>query len=153
MKPRISADSTPRTSSFLGTGWSFPPTFDARTRQAALVADEEDVEQSLRILLSTTPGERVMHPAYGCGLRRMVYEVMNENTLTEIRDVVTKAILFFEVRITLNELKIDTSELLHGLLQLTLDYTIRSTNTRSNMVYPLYLHEGTSLGWLARTTA
>jgi uncharacterized protein len=153
MKPRILADSTARSSSFLGTGWSFPPRFDARTRQAVLVADEEDVEQSLHILLSTTPGERVMHPAYGCGLRRLVFEAVNENTLTEIRDIVSKAILFFEVRITLNELRIDTSELHQGLLQLLLDYTIRSTNTRSNMVYPLYLHEGTSLGWLARTTA
>lgn len=125
--------------SFLGTGWSFPPAFDAGGRQAVLVSDAEDIQQSLRILLSTTPGERVMHPSYGCNLRRLVYEIVDDNLLTEIRDVVTKAVLYFEPRIVLNELSIDTSDLYNGVLRLTLDYTIRSTSMRDNLVYPLYL--------------
>lgn len=125
--------------SYLGTGWSFPPAFDARGRQAMLVSDAEDIQQSLRILLSTTPGERVMHPRYGCNLRRLVYEIVDTNLLTEIRDVVTKAVLYFEPRIELNEVLIDTDDLYNGVLRLTLDYTIRSTSTRSNLVYPLYL--------------
>jgi len=131
--------------SFLGTGWSFPPAFDARGRQAVLVSDAEDIEQSLRILLSTTPGERVMHPTYGCNLRRLVYEIVDANLLTEIRDVITKAILYFEQRIALNELLIDSSDLYNGVLRLTLDYTIRATNTRTNLVYPLYLEYGPAL--------
>lgn len=125
--------------SYLGTGWSFPPAFDARGRQAVLVSDAEDIQQSLRILLSTTPGERVMHPTFGCNLRRLVYEIVDANLLTEIHDVVTKAVLYFEPRIVLNELLIDTDELYNGVLHLKLDYTIRSTSTRSNLVYPLYL--------------
>jgi hypothetical protein len=130
---------------FLGTGWAFPPAFDWRSKEAILVTQAEDVEQSLRILLATTPGERVMQPAYGCGIKRMVFETLNDSTLTEIRDVVAKAVLFFEVRITLHEIAIDASDAPSGVLRLRLDYTLRTTNTRTNMVYPFYLREGTNL--------
>lgn len=131
---------------FLGTGWAFPPAFDARTKGAITVSQEQDVDESLRILLSTVPGERVMQPTYGCGLQRMVFEVVNESTLTELRNIVEKAVLFFEVRVTLDHVEIDTDELFDGVLRLRLDYTIRSSNTRHNMVYPLYLHEGARSG-------
>lgn len=132
---------------FLGTGWAFPPAFDARGKAALMVSQEEDIEESLRILLSTVPGERVMQPTYGCGLHRMVFESINESTLTEIRSLVEKAVLFFEVRITLEHLEIDTAELMDGVLYLRLDYTIRTTNTRHNMVYPLYLQEASGKGF------
>ncbi|NKI96530.1 GPW/gp25 family protein [Rhizobacter sp. SG703] len=127
---------------FLGTGWAFPPAFDGRTLHAVTVSEDQDVRESLRILLSTAPGERVMHPTYGCGLRRMVFENITESTLTEIRSLVEKAVLFFELRVTLDRIDIDTSDLYDGLLRLQLDYTIRSTNARGNMVYPLYLRDG-----------
>jgi len=130
---------------FLGTGWSFPPSFDWRSKEAVMVSQFQDIEQSLHILLSTVPGERVMQPAYGCGIQRMVFENVNDSTLTEIRDLVAKAILFFEVRITLHEVEVDLDGLMDGLLRLKLDYTVRTTNTRTNMVYPLYLREGTNL--------
>jgi phage baseplate assembly protein W len=130
---------------FLGTGWAFPPTFDWRTKEAVLVSEVEDIEQSLHILLSTIPGERVMQPAYGCGIKRMVFENINDSTITEIKDIVSKAVLFFEVRITLHEIEIDLADLMDGLVRLKLDYTVRTTNTRTNMVYPLYLREGTNL--------
>lgn len=130
---------------FLGTGWAFPPSFDWRSKEATLVSQVEDIEESLHILMSTVPGERVMQPAYGCGLKRMVFENINESTATEIKDIVYKAILYFEVRITLNEVDIDWSDIANGVLRLRLDYTVRTTNTRSNMVYPFYLREGTNL--------
>lgn len=130
---------------FLGTGWAFPPSFDWRSKEATLVSQVEDIEQSLRILLGTVPGERVMQPTYGCGLKRMVFETLNDSTATEIRDIVSKAILFFEVRITLHGVDLDWSEIAEGLLRLKLDYTVRTTNTRANMVYPFYLREGTNL--------
>lgn len=128
---------------FLGTGWGFPPAFDPRTREAVMVTQQQDVEESLRILLSTSPGERVMHPTYGCGLQRMVFENIDESRLTEIRSLVERAVLFFEPRVVLHEVKIDTEELFAGILRLRLDYSIRTTNTRHNLVYPLYLAEGT----------
>jgi uncharacterized protein len=131
-------------SKFLGTGWAFPPAFDPRTREAVMVTQQQDVEESLRILLSTSPGERVMHPNYGCGLQRMVFENMDESRLTEIRSLVERAVLFFEPRVILHDLLIDTEELFSGILRLRLDYSIRTTNTRHNLVYPLYLAEATT---------
>jgi len=128
---------------FLGTGWNFPPGFDTSDRGAVMVSEEDDIEQSLVILLSTSPGERVMHPSYGCGLRRMVFEHIDASAITEIKDLVEKAVLFFEVRITLDAVRIDTDSLFEeGLLRIRLDYTVRTTNARGNMVFPLYITEG-----------
>ncbi len=131
---------------FLGTGWSFPPAFDPRKGAAAMAEHEEDVAQSLIILLSTAPGERVMHPTFGCGLRNMVFEQVTESTITEIKDIVSRAVLFFEPRITLERIDVDAGDQLEGVLRLLLEYTIRTTNTRTNMVYPLYLAEGAQAG-------
>jgi len=132
--------------SFLGTGWAFPPAFNHRTRAAFLVSAEEDIRQSLRILFGTTPGERVMHPTYGCDLKYMVFEEINESTITDIKDIVERAVRFFEVRITLNTVTVDDSDWLEGVLRLGLEYTIRTTNTRSNLVFPLYIREGSGVG-------
>jgi phage baseplate assembly protein W len=131
---------------FLGTGWSFPPEFNKQARQVKMVSQEEVIRQSLWVLFSTTPGERIMQPAYGCGLKAMVFENITESTATEIRDIIERAILFFEHRITLNRVDLGTSEIYHGLLNISLEYTIRSTNSRSNMVYPFYLQEGRQIG-------
>ena len=131
---------------FLGTGWAFPPAFDRRTRGGVMVSGVTDVEESMRILLTTAPGERIMHPTYGCGLRRMVFETMNDSTLTEIRSLIQQAILFFEARIALNAIDIDTSGLYDGVLRIQLDYTLRSSNSRHNFVFPLYVREGDVLG-------
>ncbi|MCK9383743.1 MAG: GPW/gp25 family protein [Nevskia sp.] len=128
---------------FLGRGWSFPPRFDPRSKRVAMVADIEDIEESLRILLATTPGERVMQPAYGCGLRRMVFETLNEQTLTAIKDRIRKAVLFFEPRIILQRIDANVPDAREGRLDLLLDYRVRTTNTRHNLVYPLYLHQAT----------
>jgi hypothetical protein len=75
----------------------------------------------------------------------VVFESVNESTVTEIKDIVTKAVLFFEVRITLEEVQVELDEMLQGVLKLRLDYRVRTTNTRHNMVYPLYLLEGTGV--------
>jgi hypothetical protein len=133
----------------LGTGWAFPPAFSAATKGASLVSAEEDIEQSLRILLGTTPGERVMQPDYGCNLRRMVFEMINQSALTHLKDTIERAILFFEPRINLELVSIDDSDWIDGVLRIELEYTIITTNTRRNMVYPLYLLEATSVGFAA----
>lgn len=131
---------------FLGTGWAFPPAFEPRTGAAFLVSAEEDIAQSLRILFGTTPGERVMQPTYGCDLKAMVFEEISDSTITDIKDIIERAIRFFEVRITLNFIDVDESDWLDGILRIGLDYTIRSTNTRSNLVFPLYMLEGSGVG-------
>ena len=129
---------------FLGLGWRFPPEFHRHSDaiQVKVVAEEDDIRESLAILLSTRPGERIMHPAYGCSIQAMVFETVNESTITEIRDMVERAVLFFEPRITLESIDVNTDEVYDGKITLQLNYRIRTTNTRSNAVYPFYFIEG-----------
>ena len=130
---------------FLGTGWSFPPEFQGQAKAVKMVSDEEDIRHSLWILLSTAPGERTMQPAYGCGLRTLVFESISASVCTEMQDMIERAILFFEPRITLDRIVVCSERITQGLIEIELTYTIRTTNTRSNMVYPFYFHEGTNL--------
>ena len=130
---------------FLGTGWSFPPEFQGQAKAVKMVSDEEDIRHSLWILLSTAPGERTMQPAYGCGLRTLVFESISASVCTEMQDMIERAILFFEPRITLDRIVVCSDEIAQGLIEIELTYTIRTTNTRSNMVYPFYFLEGTNL--------
>lgn len=130
---------------FLGTGWRFPPSFDPHSRRLAMVAADDDIRDSLRILLSTTPGERVMQPAYGCNLRSLMFAPIDESTIATLRDLVRQAVLYFEARIDLLGIDVDTTNAEGGVLALRLEYTIRRTNSRSNVVYPFYFREGSNL--------
>ena len=139
--------------SFLGKGWGFPPEFRGRSKEPRMVSEDQDIRESLLILLSTRPGERVMHPTYGCGIHDMVFENVNESTITELVSGVERAILFFEPRITVERIEVDRSGvdgsgILDGILRILIDYTVRTTNTRNNIVFPFYLREGTSTGYL-----
>jgi phage baseplate assembly protein W len=133
--------------SFLGTGWSFPPEFNKRVSGVTMVSEDDDIRESLRILLLTSPGERTMYPAYGCGLKALIFDTISESTITEITDVIERAVLFFEPRITLDSVEVDTETMYDGLIKILLRYTIRATNSRSNMVYPFYFREGTNLAF------
>jgi phage baseplate assembly protein W len=130
--------------SFLGTGWSFPPRFGNRG-EVAMVEEERDIHESLFIILSTTPGERIMQPTFGCGLKSYVFSELNESVVTEMRDAIERAILFFEPRITVDAIAMDESGISEGRLDILIDYTVRGTNTRSNMVYPFYFLEGSNV--------
>lgn len=128
---------------FLGRGWAFPPAFDHATGEAALVTEDEDIRQSLRILFDTRPGERVMHPTYGCRIHDYVFDPMNAATLRAMEAAIEQAILFFEPRINLQQAKVQVTDALAGKLAIDLAYTIRQTNARSNIVFPFYIDEGT----------
>jgi phage baseplate assembly protein W len=131
--------------SFLGTGWNFPPEFNSTAKDVQTVSAEDDIQQSLHILFSTAPGERVLQPSYGCNLRSMVFENITESAMTAIKDIIERAILFFEPRIDLNFIDLDTVKIEQGILNILVDYTVRATNTRSNIVYPFYFQEGTNI--------
>lgn len=131
--------------SFLGKGWGFPPQFDKQTGEVRTVSGEEDIEESLRILMSTLPRERVMQPSYGCGLKGLVFESINESTLTQMRDTIQRAVLFFEPRIELDDVEFNEEDAYGGILYIKLHYTVRTTNTRTNLVYPFYFREGTDI--------
>jgi phage baseplate assembly protein W len=131
--------------SFLGTGWKFPPEFDRHVKDVRMVSEDDDIRESLHLLLSTSPGERLMHPTYGCGLKQMVFENVDESIVTEIRDKVQRAILFFEPRIAVEGIDVAVEDPLSGVLLIQLRYSVRSTNSRSNLVYPFHFLEGTNI--------
>ena len=81
--------------------------------------------------------------SYGCGLKLLVFENLTESTLTEIQDVIDRAILFFEPRILVDSIEVDIENVYQGIMTIEINYTIRITNSRDNMVYPFYFQEGT----------
>jgi phage baseplate assembly protein W len=127
--------------SFLGRGWSFPPTFSKIASQVLMTADEEDINKSLEILLSTTIGERFLQPLYGCNLEDYVFEAMNATTETAIKVTVKNAVLIFEPRIKLLTIELLDDFLTEGRIDILVDYEVINTNTRFNLVYPFYLNE------------
>lgn len=133
------------TNTFLGTGWSFPPTFNIVGGTVEMTSDEMDIQRSLQILLSTRKGERIMLPDYGCNLDEMVFEPMTTTFKTYIGEMIKKAILYYEARINLQNIKIDDSRETEGVILIILEYTVRTTNSRFNFVYPFYKNEGTEL--------
>ena len=126
---------------FLGTGWSFPPTFRRGGRFLETTDGVEDIERSLEILLSTRVGERVMQTRYGCNVDRLLFEPLDSGLQAYLFDLIRTAVLYFEPRIVLDRLSLAPLPL-EGRLDITLEYTVATTNTRYNFVYPFYLSEG-----------
>lgn len=131
--------------SFLGTGWGFPPQFSVTTNGVEMLSDEADIQSSLEILLSTRPGERVMLPKYGCNLDEMIFEPLTTTFKTYMKDLISTAILYFEPRINVDNIELDDTGELEGRILISIEYTIRSTNSRFNFVYPFYKKEGTEI--------
>lgn len=123
--------------SFLGNGWSFPPQFDAG-RGVIMTADEDDIQASLKILFGTTPGERFLVPKYGLDMHELMFEPMSTTMRTLLTDRVRTAILIYEPRIKLLNLQIDNPDPGEGTLRILLEYEVRATNSRFNLVFPFY---------------
>jgi len=130
---------------YIGTGWSFPPTFNKPTRKVETTSDADDINSSLHILLSTRPGERVMQPKYGCNLEIMLFEPITVSLKTYVIDLIKNAILQFEPRIEVENINISPDGEEEGLLLIKIDYKISNTNSRQNFVYPFYKNEGTNI--------
>lgn len=130
---------------FLGRGWSFPPEFRKAAEVTKMVEGEEDIYQSLKILMQTALGERIHRYDFGCGISRFVYEEFTLTTQTLLRNTIEKAILRYESRITLEEINFDTTQAKEGIWKIGLQYRVRQTNRRSNRVFPFYLREGTEI--------
>ncbi len=127
--------------SFLGVGWHFPPAFTKGGDQVEMVDGIEDIHQSLQILLSTRLGERIMQADFGCNLDVMLFEERNQSLVNTVTSLVSDAIVYHEPRISLESLDVSESESEQGLLLISIEYTVRSTNSRFNMVYPFYINE------------
>jgi uncharacterized protein len=128
---------------FLGTGWGFPPTFNAIEKTVETVNDANDVKESLHILLTTEFGERVMRSDYGCNLTPLLFENITVTLLTKIKEIIKKSILKYEPRIDLENVYFGSDDSQEGTIIIEIEYLIRTTNSRQNFVFPFYLEEGT----------
>lgn len=131
--------------SFLGRGWAFPPAFNYDRGMLETVEEEEDIQQSIRLILGTIPGERVMFPGFGCSIRKFVFESNNATQMSMLKDAVYDALLYNEPRIKVEKIEIKDETYEKGLIHINIFYTVIITNTRNNMVYPFYFKEGTNL--------
>ena len=129
---------------FLGKGWAFPVTFGNQGRTVVVAEAEEDIRQSLEILLSTHVGERVMTPTFGWKRDALMFEPLSTSFVAYVVHEIETAILFYESRIELNRVNVAVSPDQEGLFLIRIDYTVRSTNTRTNLVYPFYVDQATN---------
>lgn len=125
---------------FLGKGWAFP--LKLREGRISLSSAEEDIREAIRIILGTRKGERIMRPEFGCGIHEMVFEPLNETSRGLIRYQVEDALTRWEPRIEHIKVQVDFDQNEQGRVLVKIEYTVRSTNARENIVYPFYLTEG-----------
>ncbi|HYO13582.1 MAG TPA: GPW/gp25 family protein [Thermoanaerobaculia bacterium] len=125
---------------FLGVGWAFPLRL-AADRSVETAVYEEDVRESIRIILGTRRNERVMRPDFGAGLEDFVFEAISTTTIELLKKRVEEALIDWEPRIDVEKVEVQ-DERTRGRLLIHLDYRVRSTNTHYNLVYPFYLQEG-----------
>lgn len=143
-------DDPPETySSFLGTGWSFPPEFDRHEGAVRMTSDEDDIRASLEILFGTTQGERFLTPKYGLDVHDLLFEPTSTTMRAFLRDRARAAILLYEPRIELLSLEVDTPDPNGGGLLISIEYAVRSTNSRYNLVFPFYDHDSSEVRAMA----
>jgi phage baseplate assembly protein W len=127
---------------FLGRGWAMPVDIDPYTGLVATAEYEEDIRQSIRIILETAKGERVMRSDFGCGIHDLVFEAIDTTTLQRIRSEVREALRRYEARIDVLEITPDEDATAEGKLLIEVEYLVRRTNQVGNFVFPFYYREG-----------
>lgn len=127
--------------SFLGTGWKFPIEVDSATGRIRMSSYEENIEESVRIILGTRKGERVMEPEFGSRLHEYAFEEADYTTRYSMKNEVEHALAQWEPRITDIRAEVSDDRIEEGVLLIQIQYVIRSTNSPYNLVYPFYLHE------------
>lgn len=125
---------------FLGSGWKFPIGIH-KNNNFELVSENEDIKQAILIILNTTPGERVMRPKFGCGINNYVFSVINNSNLNVIEREVEDALVLYEPRIIIESIEASVDENEENKLIINIAYTVKSFNSRHNLVYPFYLTE------------
>ncbi len=130
--------------SFLGTGWSFPPTFEVSNYQLNMTHEQHNINQSIDLILQTNQGERSLMPLFGSPLRHFLFKSLNAPLQNEIINAVKIALLEHEPRISVNNVRLEPLTEQSGV-SIYIDYTIRLTNSRFNHVYPFVLNDATNL--------
>ncbi|WP_136709746.1 GPW/gp25 family protein [Agromyces sp. H66] len=123
---------------FVGRGWSFPVHADANGR-IALSSDAREIEESIRLILSTAPGERPMRPEFGCAVHDYVFAPADATTAGAIGDAVRTALAFWEPRIDVTGVAVTFDRADQGMLLIDVGYAIRGSNDPRNLVFPFYV--------------
>lgn len=131
--------------SFLGIGWSFPPTFNKNSGSVDMVTKELDIKQSLEIYFNTKIGERIIRPDYGCVIHNRVFDKLDQSVLDVLSFELTQNIGMIEPRIIVEKIEVRKVDVNNGLIEVYIDYKIITTNVRDNIVFPYYLNEGTHI--------
>lgn len=123
---------------FVGRGISFPMRVD-QSGALSLTSGADDIDASLRMVLITAPGERLMRPKFGCKIWELLFEPVNANTIGLMAEAVREAVSQWEPRVTLEDVEIEPDQRDHARVLINLKYRIRATNDRRNLVYPFYV--------------
>ncbi|HEV8216384.1 MAG TPA: GPW/gp25 family protein [Gemmatimonadaceae bacterium] len=138
---------------FLGRGWAMPVDLDPLTGLVARVEHEEDIRQSIRIIVETQPGTRLMRPNFGCGIHEMAFAAIDTTAIQRIKSTIEEALRRCEARIDVLDITVTQAPmpvvrnasrevLQDGELLIELEYRVRKTNQVGNLVFPFYFAEG-----------
>jgi len=125
----------------IGRGWAFPPQV-GQQGGLALSSDRNEIDQAIHIILTTSPGQRVMRPAFGCRLQELVFSPNNSLTAVQARRFVEEALGMWEPRIIVTQVEVHPDPKKDNCLQIEVEYEIKPTHDRRSLVYPFYLIPG-----------
>lgn len=127
---------------FMGRGWSFPPAFSKQSRGTVMLSDEANVARSVRLCVQTRLGERMFHPNLGTEIDDFAF-VRNYNTIDQqrLKRMIEYAIVENEPRVDVDDISIEHN-LADESIEISIAYTIKSSNTQFNMVFPFYYEGG-----------
>jgi Bacteriophage baseplate protein W len=123
---------------FIGRGWAFPIRTDP-TGQVALVSREREIEESMRLILGTAPGERPMRPEFGCAIHDYVFAGADAATAGLIAAEVRASLRRWEPRIDVHDVSVSFDSDDPSTLYIDIRYTIGNTNDPRNLVFPFYV--------------
>ncbi len=122
---------------FLGKGWKFPISFE--NGKIAYSAGEESIQESIRVILGTAKGERVMRPDFGCEIHELAFSLNNSQTAALAAFHVREALAKWEQRIEVLEVNAYQDKNNDNRINIDIEYMIKTTNTKNNLVYPFYI--------------
>ncbi|WP_457624912.1 GPW/gp25 family protein [Persephonella sp.] len=121
---------------FLGTGWSFPVRIN-ENGSFSLSNYEKDIKEAIIIILKTVKGERFNHPDFGCGIYEYIFSSINSSTVSLIKNEIEISLKKYEPRIDINSISVEQED--QNKIVVSIEYTVRTTNKKDNLVYPFYL--------------
>lgn len=127
-----------RVKDILGAGWHFPLGVDGRGG-IAMTRQEKDIEESIRIVVGTSKGERRMRPDFGCRIHELVFAPNNATTWGQVAQYVQEALGWWEPRIEVAEVEVGSDTRDASRLLINIKYRVKATSDERSLVYPFYL--------------